>query len=838
MVSRDAPSQDQDRLAATVQSTQYQHCMSSPPPDRSGVSRRTNLTPPITSFIGRTTELAEVQQCLAGARLISLVGAGGVGKTRLALCAAEEAVEAYPDGVWLAELAPLADAALVPQVVAAAVGVREQAGEPITQTLKQALRSRRMLLLLDNCEHLAQACAELAEDLLGACPDLRILATSREPLGISGEVAWRVPPLAVPDADAAATANQVLAHAATQLFVERATAARPDFKMTFQNAPAIIEVCRRLDGIPLALELAATRVGLLSVEQIAARLDDRFRLLAGGRRTAPPRQRTLRAALDWSFALLEDSERQLFNRLSIFAGGWTLEAAEAICSGDGIEPGDVLGLLGRLVDQSLVVADHRGSQVRYRLLETMRQFAAEKLAESGESATIRGHHRNWFLARAENSELELSDPPHVAWLADELDNLRAALRSSIECAEVEAGLRLAIAVSAYWHQRGAYAEGRTWFAELLILSVDAAPSSTLAMALTRAGALAILQSDLPSAKALIDESAAIAQGIGDSRVLAHALGIRGIIARNIGDLEQAVKYFEEGRFVSHEHGHSAIEFYNLLNLALVALEREDARAEQFGKESLALADRIGHVRGKPSSLYVLGRVAASQGRMAEARALLEQCLALHRQNVDRDGILITLRGLAQHLLDQGEVSGARPLLAESLALAHECGDRLEVARAMEGLVGTAVPTDPQRAVRLAAAAATLRETLRAASYPKDRARLDDWLEVAHHRLGQPDYELAWNQGQAQSLEQAVRLGLEDENHPPRVASDPLSAREQEVVQLVARGCTNREIAEQLVIAPRTADTHVGNILSKLDLHSRAELAVWAVAHGLTAGRSD
>jgi predicted ATPase len=462
MVRQDASPQDQHRLGTVGQSPMRRQSTPMAPSLRAQLLLQSNLPAPITSFIGRERELADIQQFLAAARLVTLTGAGGVGKTRLALRAAAEAAGGYADGVWLVELAPLADPALVPHAVAAALGVRDKAGLPLRQTLKQWIGAKRTLLLLDNCEHLAEGCADFVEDLLGGCPSLQVLATSREPLGASGEVVWRVPSLDLPDAHTAATTDQVNAHAATQLFVERARAARPDFVVTSQNASAIVELCRRLDGIPLAMELAATRIRLLSIENISARLDDRFRLLSEGRRTAPPRQQTLRATLDWSYALLEDSERQLFNRLSVFAGGWTLEAAEAVCAGEGIDPADVLNLMGRLVDQSLVMADERGSQVRYRLLETVREYAAEKLVGSGVSAIIGGRHRDWFLAQAERSRWDIFDPDHVAWLGRELDNFRVALRWSIQRGEVEVGLRLANATSAFWYQVGAYTEGRSW----------------------------------------------------------------------------------------------------------------------------------------------------------------------------------------------------------------------------------------------------------------------------------------------------------------------------------------------------------------------------------------
>jgi len=702
MVHKDASSMDHLRLRAPTEPAQRQNPASSLRSITPEVPLRSNLPMPLTSFVGRGAELVAVQQCLAEARLVTLVGTGGVGKTRLALSVAEEAIERFPDGSWLVELGPLADPTLVPQIVAAALCVRDQAGVSIVQSLKQALHFRRMLLLLDNCEHLAQVCAELVEDLLRGCPNLRILATSREPLGVAGEVAWRVPSLAVPDVGAAMS-EHLNAYAAMRLFVERAVAAKPDFRVTDQNTPAIVEVCRRLDGIPLALELAAARVRLLSVEQIATRLDDRFRLLSGGPRTAPPRQQTLRATVDWSYALLQEPERRLFHRLAAFAGGWTLEAAEAICAGTGIESTEVLDRLGHLVDHSLVMVDEEAGQIHYRLLETMRQYATERLEESGESATIRGRHRDWFLAKAESSPFELFDPDHVAWLATELDNLRVALRWSIQTGDMEEGLRLATRISAFWYQRGSSSEARMWFAELQAQARGTA-SPALAAALIWAAGLMDRHGDPNAARGLLRESRAIARQLGDAASVASGLFHEAGIALRAGDIAQAQLLSEEGLSVSRTNALSTMEYYHLMGLGLAALEGGyHTRAATLGAECLALAERIGHARGSVNALYILGRAAVGRGDHVKGRDLLDQSLARYRQYSDLDGMLWSLRGLGHLALDQGDATAARSFFRESLALAHDGGDRWELARSLEGLAGASVEARPERTVQLAGA---------------------------------------------------------------------------------------------------------------------------------------
>ncbi|HEY8744448.1 MAG TPA: adenylate/guanylate cyclase domain-containing protein, partial [Chloroflexota bacterium] len=423
------------------------------PPLRSLTALPHNLPLQLTSFIGRERELGELTRRLQTARLLTLTGSGGAGKTRLALQVAAELVPRYPDGVWLAELAPLADPALVRRTVAAAVGVREAPGQAILDTLLAALREKRLLLVLDNCEHVLDACARLADALLRGCPGVQLLAASREALGVAGEVSWRVPSLAVPSLEQRVAHEQVAEYDAVQLFVERAQAALPSFSITAQNAMALAQVCARLDGIPLALELAAARVKGLTVDQLADRLHDRFRLLTGGSRAALPRQQTLRAAIDWSYDLLDEAEQRLFRRLAVFAGGWTVEAAEAVCAGDGLAHEDVLDILLRLVDKSLALAEER----RYRLLETVRQYGRDRLAASGEAGAVYARHAAFYLALAEELEPQfMLGGPTIGrdGLVAEIDNQRAALNWYADSDDVEAVLRLAGALLWYWFFQG------------------------------------------------------------------------------------------------------------------------------------------------------------------------------------------------------------------------------------------------------------------------------------------------------------------------------------------------------------------------------------------------
>ncbi|HET9927212.1 MAG TPA: BTAD domain-containing putative transcriptional regulator, partial [Rubrobacter sp.] len=430
-----------------------------------------NLPASLTSFVGREEALLEIKRLLSMTRLLTLTGAGGAGKTRLALEVARDLLGAYPEGVWLVELAPLSDPALTRQAVAAALGVREQPGRPLTDTLTDHLRRKDLLLVLDNCEHLVDAAAHLAADLLESCPKLRILATSREPLGVPGEAVWTVPPLSLPDAGRATSFEGLMGTEAVRLFLDRARSRLPGFELGEENAVAVGRICRKLEGIPLAIELAAARMGALAVEQVAQRLEDSLKLLAGGNRIADPRQQTLRATLNWSHELLSEAERKLFGRLSVFAGGWTLETAEEVCSGEGIERDDVADLLSKLVDKSLVMAG-AGAQgaLRYRMLEPVRQYARERVEESGEAGALLRRHAALFLALAEEAEPELRGPWQASWvkrLEQEWDNLRVAMVWLLAHDEPEGAARLGWALWLFWWVRGRFTEGRNWMEETL-----------------------------------------------------------------------------------------------------------------------------------------------------------------------------------------------------------------------------------------------------------------------------------------------------------------------------------------------------------------------------------
>ncbi len=476
----------------------------SPDPEAAGAlkaltaSRPPTLPVSVTSFIGRTRELAEVKQRLSATRLLTLTGPGGCGKTRLALQAATDLADKFVDGVWFVELSTLSDPRLVPYLVATALGVREEPNRPLAVTLVDALHPRRLLLVLDSCEHLIAACAEFSHTLLHGCPQLRILATRREVLGVAGELAWRVPPLASPDPQRLLSIEDLVQYEAVQLFVERARTALLTFTLTNRNASVVAQVCYRLDGIPLAIELAAARVKVLAVEQIAARLDDRFHLLTGGGRMVLPRQQTLQAAMDWSYDLLSEPERRLWHRLSVFAGGWTLEAAEAVCAGVGFDVADVLDRLTSLVDKSLVNVEAPDGEARYRLLETIRQYGLKKLERSGQAAVVRRQHLQWFVGLAERAEAELTGPDQGIWLErleTEYDNLWAVLEwSQTEAQGAEAGLRLAAALWRFWLVHGHLREGRRWL-EAVLAGSRVAWVAARAKALYGAGALAEDQGD-------------------------------------------------------------------------------------------------------------------------------------------------------------------------------------------------------------------------------------------------------------------------------------------------------------------------------------------------------
>jgi non-specific serine/threonine protein kinase len=782
---------------------------------------------PLTSFVGRERELAAVRQLLGQHRLVTLTGPGGVGKTRLALQAAADALGAdgapYPDGVWLVELAALADPGLVLQAVAATVGVREEPGRPLVATLAAALRPRRLLLVLDNCEHLVGACARSTDGLLRACPELRVLATSREALGVAGEARYPVLPLALPEPpeppeppDARhPTSLGVLARAeAVRLFVERATAIQPAFAITAQNARPIAEICRRLDGLPLALELAAARVPVLGVEALLARLGDRFRLLTGGSRTALPRQQTLWATVDWSYGLLGQAERRLFRRLAVFAGGWTLEAAEAVGAGEDLATADVLDLLAGLVDKSLVAAEAptRDGRVRYRLLETLRQYGQKRLRDAGEAAAARGRHLAWAVALAEEAGPGLRGPQQAGWVArleTEHDNLRAAVRWATERGEAgdagaaQQGLQLAWALGYFWHIQGPPGEGHAaltallrlpgaavrtaararalaaashmaWFvgdpgcararaAEALAIARELGDRQTAARALECLGRVATYQDRYADALPLVEESLRAWQELGDEWSTAGALHLLGYLAFRQGDPAAGRTRLEEALALWRRVG-DRIRLANTLQvLGLVADALGDPVAARARlEEGLAIERAMGRREGIGWTLAHLGEVARAQGDHPAARALLEESLAIRRDVGYRRPLADSLRGLAEVAHEQGDPAAARGLYREAVAILRDLGDRTELAAVLEGFAALAAgAARPEQAVRLAGAAAALRSALGTRPSRTRQAEVDRWLEPARSDLSDPAFDAAWAAGQAMTLEQAVADALEE-----------------------------------------------------------------------------
>ena len=776
-----------------------------------------NLPVPRTSLIGRERDIATLAELVPAhpGRLVTLTGIGGGGKTRLALAVAGELRGIFADDVWLIELAPLVDPALVPMAVAAVLDIPEVDGVPVLERLAVALHSRRMLLVLDNCEHLIDACAELGERLLAACPDVSILATSREPLQLACERQWRVPALSAPGLDEAVSLATLADYPAVRLFVARAQAVVPEFGLTEANAGAVAQVCTRLDGIPLALELAAARVRVLPVAQILERLDDALRLLTEGSRAAPTRQQTLRATLDWSYELLTAPEQAVFRRLAVFLGGCALEAAEAVCAGGDLDPAEVLDLLTRLVDKSLVLVEEAGGAARFRLLEPVRQYAQQRLAASGEADAARAHHTVCYLALAERAVPELRGPAQVAWLHrldGEHDNLRAALRWAEAYGDAETAARLAIALAPFWEGRGYLSEGRRWLKSLLaVAAAGTIPAAARARAMVGAGRLAHWQTDLDDAAALFEESLALAREQGDDLAIAESLVWLGTVYRQQGSL---------------------------------------ARGAELLSESLALYQAIGDRAGIAWALLNLGVTVRFQGDVARAAALLEESLARYRELGDVRFIAITLTMLGFAVLQQGDSGSAAALIREGLAGHQAVGDRAFLVFGLMDLAAVLVAQGQAvLAARLLGATTALRETLSAPLPPVSRRTHESVVVAVRTQLREADFTAAWAAGRALTLDQAVTEALAagppaTPSHAPAAAIPPeypgerLTRREREVARLLAQGYTDRQIAAALTIAVGTVGVHVHHILAKLGLHSRWQVAAWAGTYGLSETHPD
>lgn len=768
------------------------------PPLRSLSVLPHNLPVQLTSFIGRDREISEVKHLLAKTRLLTLTGSGGSGKTRLALQAAAESLHAYPDGVWLVELATLADPDLVRSAVAAALDVREETGRPLQATLVDVLQNKHLLLILDNCEHLVDACAQTAESLLRAAPHVTIIATSRERLGAAGETSYLVPPLSMPDVRGEQALEDLVKTEAVRLFIERAASIQPGFSLTPAAAAALTRIVHTLDGIPLAIELAAARVNVLSVPQIAARLQDRFHLLTTGGRTAAPRQQTLQATMDWSYDLLSEPERALLRRLSVFAGGFPLDAVEAVCVGGDVGLDDVVDLLSRLVDKSLVTAEETNGTRRYWLLDTVRAYAGEKLAVARETPAVRDRHAAWYRGLAEQAELHL-DAPDRRWmdrLEAEHENIRAALDATVTPGGGEDALRFAAALQRFWHIRGYWTEGRRWL-EAALAASPGAPPALRAKALGRTAMLAQRQGDYRRARALAEDGLGLYRTLADPRGMATILNVLGNIAYAQGDYQAARELHETGLARGREAGDKFSIAASLANLAIVAdhLGLYD-RAAAWCRDSLTIFREIGDQRGTAFALSFLGTLASDQGDHAAARPLLEESLSLQRQLGDRVGMANTLVGLGLVAREQGDLDTARRFLSESLsvrrelgnkhgvaaslhALAHVAdrqgnrreagaqfaeslvirralGDKVGIAECLEGLARTA---GPERAVRLLAAAEAIRRALASSRRPADQRDFDGLLAAARSALGEPAFRAAWTTGDAMTPEQAADEAL-------------------------------------------------------------------------------
>ncbi len=804
--------------------------MSSP----SSSARSTNLPVPLTPLVGREREVAALVTLLHqdSFRLVTLTGPGGVGKTRLALQVAANVIAAFPDGVWFVGLAPITDPDLIASAIARTFGIQEPGDESLVKRLKAYLRDKHLLLVLDNFEHVVEA-VPLVADMLGGCPSLTVLVTSRTRLQLYGEREHVVPPLAMPDENEPRSVDDVLGSEAVRLFVARAQAVKEDFALTSENAHVVLDICRRLDGLPLAIELAAARIKILTPAALLARLEYRLPLLTGGGRDLPTRQQTMRDALAWSYDLLTAEEQILFRKLSVFVGGFSFDAAEWMTGSQGVrvtgrapprppdtltprhpDTSSVLDGIASLVDKSLL---HRREspdpEPRFGMLETIREFGWEQLVASGEFDNARARHAAYILALAEAVEPEVTGPQQGMWLTRlemELDNMRLALAWALEGGtdRVETALRLAVAAWPFWYMSGRSREGRDRL-QGAIAATDDAPTSTRAKAFTALGTMCATLGDFTRAESVLQQATAIAQAAGS--VSGEALALQ--------------------------------------HLAITALQQGDARrASSLLDEALRLHGWPGDVapedrRWVAVALTALASCEIERGNLDRGVELCEQALALQRELESPPGVALALALLGGALRSRGDVASALACYREGLTLSAQQHDKWLVLENLTGLAAvSAAEGPPQQAARLLGVVEALREQI-GASVPRLHAGHENAVAPARARLGEAKFATLQAAGRTLPLDEAIASALASpapagsQSVRADTVPGPLTPRQREVAALIARGLTNRQIAATLFIAERTADTHVAHILASLGLHSRAEVAAWAVDYGLAADAS-
>jgi predicted ATPase/DNA-binding CsgD family transcriptional regulator len=770
----------------------------------------------LTSFVGRRREIGEVRRLLGKTRLATLTGVGGTGKTRLALRVAAESRRAFSDGVWFVDLTQLHDTGQGTQQVqdpdvlafrvTATLGLREQGGRPPLQVLAEQLADRQLLLVLDNCEHLLQASAILAATLLRSSTRLRILATSREPLTIAGEALFPVPPLAAPDPGQRHSLAELGRYEAVALFLTRATAVAPDFGLTEDDHVAVARLCSRLDGLPLAIELAAARIPVLSPKQILARLTGRFALLSRGTRNAPQRQQTLRACVEWSYDLCAKPERLLWARLSAFAGGFELDAVEGVCADDDLPQADILDLVASLVDKSILVRDDlpngQAEAARYRMLETIRDYGRDKLLEAGKDAVLRRRHRDWYQRLLERASVEWVSHRQAYWqarLPREHPNMRTALEFCLtESGEEETALRLAVTVPRfYWWNQGLFLEGRRWLDRALAQTT--VPTALHSRALLLNSFLAFAQGDAAAATRLMDKGKELARRLDAAAELAYADCLHGIGRYFANDLPAAVETLSRARTTLSGAPDRDLDLYvNVVNTLGTAagLAGDHRLASACQQEAMAIVEPLGEGFHRSNSLLLGGQIAWLLGDLPQATAQLVESLRLRQVSGsnDRYGITLCLEVLAWITADKQRHRRAATLLG--------------AAKAARTAIGTSIP-----------------------------AHLVGFNEtcVRHTRdvLSDATFADAFRHGQDLTFEDALAYAIDEPRRPPpephEAASNPLTRREHGVAALISQGLSNKDIAAALVISQRTAESHVEHILTKLGFANRAQVAAWAAA---------